>query len=374
MSAVLKEPESKELSINSLRVQTVPAVIAGNFAELNKWIDELVDSKVTVVTEETIGKEKKELAMLRALAKEIDGKTKEVIALVVPDVDLFTKNMKALKAKVLKAVEDKDGQVNNLEAKTLKTIKDMLSNVLHIAWESLKLENEYRKSTIDDLVKLGSQSKTTGALLPSVIAQVESRARQDESLKNRTEARVTYMQNQCLTQGINSPLERIHIESFLFVESNTDFQESVQNLVDVELQRMATAEQNFKENAQKSGGFLAVALEKQAEELSAPAPAPEPALIPATLTPEPVQAEVQYAPEPVRHPFQTLEPAPVAPEGSVVYMAKVTYIMTEVINFSASSKFSIDKITAHYLPVFASEKGISVESVLEMEVKSVPLP
>jgi len=205
------------ITIDTLRVNTVPAVISGNFAELNTWLDATLNDKKTVVTLDTLSDEKKALAELRKLAKEIDGKTKAVLALVSGDIELFTSNMKALKAKVLVVADDKAAQVSEFESQTKALCLKLLNDELVKQWALLKVDDEFKSGSADELVKLTAMT-ATGALTKAAVSAVKDKAQTDYQLQVRTKTRLMELENACLRDDINPPLSRSSVDAFLFAD------------------------------------------------------------------------------------------------------------------------------------------------------------
>ena len=380
MSAVLQEKQqTKELSIDLLRVQSTPAVLVGNFIELNAWIDNKLSTNLTVITDETLKSEKKVVAELRALAREIDGKAKEVEAMVSGDILQFRDNMKALKGKVLTVADEKAEQVRHIEEKAKRQCHDLLANVLYGGWEAAKLAPEFQKATIDDLVKLTSLT-ATGSLTKSAIAAVEARVQQDVALKNRTQSRLMAMENQCLRADINPPLSRANVEAFLFSDDDLLYQSKLDMLVNVEIERKAEAERRMRASleAEKQREINAALAAQQAE---ANRVAQELAFNDARLRHElerhAAQAElppkqetpVTEAKQPVAEKSEEpAYPGPglVHPEQQLDYTVNVTYRRTETFLFRTKAGTSEAKIKNYFRnKVIAS--GIAEEDIYGVE-------
>jgi hypothetical protein len=238
MSAVL---ENNLITIESLRIQSTPAILVGNFQELNTWLDTRLAEKVTVVTEETIKEEKSLVAELRKLGKAIDLKAKEVEAIVSGDIDTFRQNMKNLKAKVLSVADDKAAQVATLEAATKAEIAKMLQDTLLETWEQLGVEDEFRHASIDDLVKLTSRTPS-GALTKAALKEAGNKAQADYSLQTKIKSRLVLLEVHSLKHDIPM-LTRRHVEPFLFAD---DFIPQLEALVAAEVLRKAEAEERMR--------------------------------------------------------------------------------------------------------------------------------
>ena len=232
------------ISIDALRVHSVPAVLTGNFQELNGWLDGLLADKDTVVTLDTLPDEKKELAALRKLAKEIDGKAKAVIALVSGDIDGFSRSMKELKTKVMAVADDKAAQVDAFEADTRSQIARLLADALVEEWAALAVVPEFRRATVDDLVKLTAIT-ATGALTKTTQTAVKDKAQADFRLQTNTRARLMELENKCLKNDINPPLTRASVESILFADDAT-YYSRLDAMIQAEIERKAEAERRMK--------------------------------------------------------------------------------------------------------------------------------
>lgn len=328
----------KELiTLDALRVTAQPATLQGNFAELEGWLDTLLADKVTVVTETSLAAEKKAVAELRKLAKALGEKSREVIALVSGDIDCFKARMRNLQDKVLAVADEKALQVKLLEDDTRTSITELLKRELDVQWALLKVGDEFRKADISALVKLTAMTEA-GNLSKSALMAVKDKATADYQLQVKTGSRLMELENLCLKQGINPPLNRVSVESFLFEVDDGAYYAKLDALIGNELERVKEAERRLLDRLEK---------EKQREEMQA-----QPASI-APANPPTVQ------PEPATTVKNTAVQAPAD---------AVTYSVTALVGFEFQSKpnASLDKIKAHFTQQFEAEG----KKVLSLQVKA----
>lgn len=321
------------INLEMLRIQTVPAVIAANFGDLDAILRAEMQNKVTVVTPETLQDEKKLLAELRKFDKELDTLAKQAIEKVSPDINLFKDNVKKLRSLVQDVIDDKAGQLKTLETEVKEEIKRLLLDELRNQWNLLGVLGEFRRATIEDLVKLTSRT-AKGNLTKVAIGQLMALAQTDLSLQTKIDARLVSVENECLKAGINPPFSRANVDAFLYTDN---FVERLAALIKAETERQAMAEQAMREK-----------LAKGAEKPQAQA--------------EVIQQSVEQQETPKPEPKIQIQ------EGSVMYATTVYYRATWSYQFTSRPGTDKEMIKAHFRKRAIAD-GIAEGDILEIRVE-----
>jgi hypothetical protein len=82
-------------------------------------------------------------------------------------------------------------------------------------WALLKVDDEFKNGSADELVKLTALT-ATGALTKAAVSAVKDKAQTDYQLQVRTKTRLMELENACLRADINPPLTRSSVDAFLF--------------------------------------------------------------------------------------------------------------------------------------------------------------
>lgn len=245
MSAVLELPlENQIIKIEPLVIESVPVVIKGNFAEVEALIKQDVADKMLLVTPETTKTGKDQAAEFRRNAKNLAANWKlhkEYLTQGVLDADQDVKRICKVWDDGAKEISN---QVDKIEQETKDTCTILLLAFRNACWDELGVETDYRKASIDDLVKLGSLTPK-GELTKGAKAEVENRCKLDLAQQEKIASRLMDLENRCLKAEINPPLSRASVASFLHSE-DAHFYTLLDNLVNAEIERKAEAERLMK--------------------------------------------------------------------------------------------------------------------------------
>lgn len=233
-----------------LPVKKSSASIEFDAEATRKSVNEALTKYDYVVTLENIQDAKKDAADLNKWATGTKKATKTLL-------DEITAQPKAVYDDVLSIVQDiankqqkiRD-QITKFEDEKKQEIRTQLSARLNEVWDKHGVDPEYRKAGIDDLVKLGSVTKKTGALTAGAVSDIENRVALDKAMQNDIEKRLLQLENKSYRAGLESPLRRAHIESFLFADSD-EYETQLDAVIAAELERQqeihASAERKAKQ-------------------------------------------------------------------------------------------------------------------------------
>lgn len=314
----------------AIETKLTPAVIETNFEDAKKQVmAELEKYDNYLVTSETLASDKKLAQSIKAQGKEINDlrltKKKELIA----PIDEFEKKANELKGLYLEAANKISEQVTKFEQVTLDKLRDDLIELLKIDFEKLGVKEQFQKFDVDHLVKLTnitSSGKPTKKAKDGVLA-----IGQDCFVEqSRYNDRIMQAENQSLRAGLSSPLQEIHIKSFIFSD-DAQFNAGLEALINVELERQQETQSKVQVQSQP----------------------------PATKTLDLPQSEV----------FEQMQDAPVEAEQEikpVVIDGKIEYICTATFKVTVPEQVPVSKIEEKLVKMI-EDSGIT--SLQGVEVK-----
>lgn len=222
----------------NIEAKTSLPVIQTNFALAKKEITaDLEKYENYVVTVDTLADDKKLAQSIKAQGKEINdlrlAKKKELVA----PIDEFENQANELKGLYVDAANKISEQVTKFEKVTLDKLRDELVDILKTDFEKLGVKEQFQKLNVDHLVKL---TNITGSGNPTKKAKDGVLAIGQDCFIEQSQYndRVMQAENQSLRAGLSSPLQEIHIKSFIFSD-DTQFNTDLENLIAVELERQA---------------------------------------------------------------------------------------------------------------------------------------
>ena len=221
-----------------IEAKFTPAVIDTNFALAKQAITtDLEKYENYVVTVDTLADDKKLAQSIKAQGKEINelrlAKKKELVA----PIDEFERQANELKGLYVDAANKISEQVTKFEQVTLDKLRDELIDILKTDFEKLGVKEQFQMLNVDHLVKL---TNITGSGKPTKKAKDGVLAIGQDCFieQSRYNDRVMQAENQSLRAGLSSPLQEIHIKSFIFSDE-AQFDTYLENLISVELERQA---------------------------------------------------------------------------------------------------------------------------------------
>lgn len=314
----------------AIETKLTPAVIETNFEDAKKQVTaELEKYDNYLVTANTLASDKKLAQSIKAQGKEINDlrltKKKELIA----PIDAFEAQANELKGLYLEAANKISEQVTKFEQVTLDKLRDDLIELLKVDFEKLGVKEQFQKFDVDHLVKLTnitSSGKPTKKAKDGVLA-----IGQDCFVEqSRYNDRIMQAENQSLRAGLSSPLQEIHIKSFIFAD-DAQFDDELEVLINVELERQQETQSKVQVQTQP----------------------------PATKTLDLPQSEV----------FEQMQDAPVEAEQEIkptVVDGKIEYICTATFKVSVPEQVPVSKIEEKLVKMI-EDSGIT--SLQGVEVK-----
>lgn len=224
-------------------INTVPALIEFDFEATKLRLESRLEPFKTVVTEDTIVQAKAEKAEINKLKAAIDDARKIEAAKATASVRLFEDQMKALVKLCAEGYAHLNDQINKFEAVTKSKCLAFLRDDLLDAWESLGVDKEFRKGTVDHLALLGN-CNDAGIPNKKTKKAVIDVAERDIHAQTKTALRLSQLEAECFKAGLKIPLSRVHVNGFLFA-SDEQYAEHLAELIAEEIERTKKADALF---------------------------------------------------------------------------------------------------------------------------------
>lgn len=230
------KPQQRRFTVMNIETNFTPAVIKTNFELAKQEITtDLEKYENYVVTNETLADDKKLAQSIKSKGTEINdlrlAKKKELIA----PIDDFEKQANELKCLYFDAANKISEQVTKFEKVTLDKLRDELIELLKVDFEKLGVKEQFQIFDVNHLIKLTNitaSNKPTKKAKDGVLA-IGQYCFIEQSRYND---RIMQAENQSLRAGLASPLQEIHIKSFIFAGED-QFKSDLESLISVELER-----------------------------------------------------------------------------------------------------------------------------------------
>jgi hypothetical protein len=231
-------------------IENTPAVISVNFDDLKKHSTALSEKyNNIVVTQETLPESKKLTTELNAIKNEIVSLRKSEAARATAPVKVFEAQMKELEAMWEKNRQEILGQVAKFEDETRKLASELLCAMRDELWQSQNIRPEFRWTEYESLAILSAVT-ATGNLTAGAKGKLEALVVTDKQMQDQTDMRLLRLENESYKSGLSAPLNRGHVEHFLF-DSESGYSEKLAKLMKSELEREEVAQQRMREKLER---------------------------------------------------------------------------------------------------------------------------
>jgi len=233
-----------------VKIDTQQPTVAVNFDQAKAEIERMVSKyRGIVVTADTLKEGRTSAQELNALAKEIDSRRKAAVSEVSAPIKAFEEQMKELRQIVLDGRSEITDQMDKFEQERLEDCKRKLDTLCSALIGQYEVAPEFQRARYDDLVKLGSLTDR-GNLTGAAKNELEKRVQADRQLQDQVKMRLLELENASYKAGLDAPLERQHIEHFLFEDDET-YQAKLQALLDTEVKRQEQTRLRARERAER---------------------------------------------------------------------------------------------------------------------------
>ena len=261
MSAVENLPMQTE-AVELIAAIKTPVVLTDNFDQVRSHFVEQLKAYDLVVTSDTLADAKKLCTELNKMATEVKGRGKAVSSEASTPIDAFNAQVKELAQLLLdartKLKEQCDAFENETRAKALEVLQAYLTEQVAVKG----IQPEFQRAKVDDLANLSTLT-STGKLSAKAKTEVDNRIQACLNMQTQTEMRLLKLENESYKAGLAAPLERRHVEPFLF-SPEPDYQQQLASLLQAEAEREAKAREAADQRALRESKMKAEAEERAA--------------------------------------------------------------------------------------------------------------
>lgn len=331
-------------------VDMTPAVVTADLSKANAMLDDYLVKYDVIVTEDGVKGAKKDAAELRKVAKHVDGMRKDFEKQVMGNWPEQSESIKAIVTRLTDTAKAIADQAKKFEEQRLVDIRDALIDTLNANRNVESVDDEFRTSSIDDLVKLGAMTEK-GSITAATVSKIKQLVSNEKALQMQTEMRLLKLENESYRAGLAAPLTRAHVETFLFADDTT-YQSRLEAMLESEKERQAVAERKVREQVQaeqpKAEALPATneAMESMVADMVSNSMLEEPAV-------EPVSNEQ------INHVEPTIEKQIEFAYGPLDAISKASFIKT---TRSAIEAIAITEIPEGNIGIWTSE-GLIVEII-----------
>jgi len=238
-----------------LVVESTPALLATNFAEVEAHLKQELEKYDVVVTEDTL-KDCKQLSTdLNKMSGDIDTRRKEEVAKVSKPIKEFDDNMKSL-VKLCKDGRTKlIDQIKVFEDETRATIKKLMIELRQELYELNEIDEEFRTVMFDGGKIPLNYMTATGNLSGKIKTEIKHAVLACLQVQKDVEMRLVKLENESYKAGLKSPLEKVHVQAFL-MDDEEAYQQKLTDLLAVEVKRQEVAEEKTREQIKKEDGKI----------------------------------------------------------------------------------------------------------------------
>lgn len=227
----------KELSISSI----LPA-ISGNFEEVKAELQQQLKQFDLIVDADSVKTAKAMATQINKLSKEIDDLRKKEVEKLYAPLKEFEDKMKELKNLCQDSRQNLLSQVKVYDDKKLTEVQKLLLKELQNKYAHYGVRPEFQTIKVDDLVILSNLTQG-GALAEKARDVIDERVNKSKKLQEQIDTRLLTLEAICFKGGLQAPLTRQNIESFLYEIDDDVYLEKLTSLIANEVDRLREMEE-----------------------------------------------------------------------------------------------------------------------------------
>lgn len=237
-----------EIDTLSVDVELKLPEINSNFELFKQTLEQKLSKFDFLVSEDGVKDANKTATGLNKISLRIeDIKKTNVDKLMVP-INVFKSNCDQLKTLVENKRQGILKQVKVFEDKERALVKRFLYEDLESFYVKFGVNAEFQTVKIDDLAIISNKAKL--GLTSKAKGQLEARVIECKRFQEKIELRLTTLEGTCYKRGLDAPLVRKNIESFLKEVDDSKYDEKLFSLIKSEIGRLAQMKAKIEHNAQ----------------------------------------------------------------------------------------------------------------------------
>lgn len=232
-----------------IKINSTPAMFTADFEKAEEILSAELKKYDVVVTIDTVKDAKSLATELNKMATDINSNRIAAVKTVSAPIREFEEKMKLLSQKCKDGRESILTQVRAFEVETEKEVERLLTKLREDLFIEVEVSDEFKRAEFDDLIRVSNITEK-GKLGKRARDALTSRVRDDKALQDKTGLRLLQLENTCFKAGLKVPLERVHVEAFLFADDEV-YKTRLDSMIYVEVKRQEKAEEKVREQVKK---------------------------------------------------------------------------------------------------------------------------
>lgn len=231
-----------------INISTQLPVIRENFQVIKSHVLANLKTFEVKVTLENMEEAKVLATTLNQLSIKAEEHRKNAVKIVSEPINIFNARCKEIVDLIQEKRKFLLDQVEVFNQQTRKECLELLKSALDTAYFNYGVTDEFKTAKVDDLAIVSN--KTQKSITSKAKSTVEARALSCKKFQEKIEFRLNTLEGTCYKAGLEAPLVRKNIESFLKVEDDEVYQTKLHELIQSEIKRFVQLEQKFAEKAE----------------------------------------------------------------------------------------------------------------------------
>ncbi|WP_435102279.1 DUF1351 domain-containing protein [Arhodomonas sp. AD133] len=237
-------------TLNALVViDAQPAKLDANFEQLQQALQERLSQYETVVSEDGVKAAKASATEINKLKGELAKRRKAAADDAKAPIRDFEDRMKSLEGQCEEARRMILDQVDQYEDRRREIADERIRAERDRQWERFDVDEDHRRATCDDLVKLGALTAKDN-LTKATAVEIERRCQADRERQNMVSRRLLELEARSYRAGLSAPLTRDHIHQWLEADEET-YERELSRILEAEVARQEQAERRMREQMER---------------------------------------------------------------------------------------------------------------------------
>lgn len=240
------------MEITLLNEKSTIAQLVGE--DVNASITQFIENEMAsdeynfIVTADNLKFAKDKMAELNKSINTIDSFRKDKVNSESTAIDLFKSHVKNYVEMINKKREELKQAVDKFEIETKISITKELSMYVDELLKKYDIRQAFNDVNISDLVVLGAVT-AKGALTKKSRESVEGRVMACKSKQDKYDMRLMQLENLSYKAGLESPLTLTHVQGIVYLDSDAEYSDGIEKLLESELERQNIIKEKIKKQA-----------------------------------------------------------------------------------------------------------------------------
>jgi hypothetical protein len=218
-----------------------------DYEKIREQLEAEVKKYDIVVTVDTVAGAKEVATKLNKVAGSIDDKRKAMVAEASAPIKAFDARMKELVELCKDGRQKILDQVVVFEDRVRERCRFLLNEERQRLYILHRVREEFQQVDIGPMVKLSNVTEK-GGLAAAGKRELEQQVLLQRDIQHTVDERLNALPVRCIESGLLAPLQRVHVDSFLFADPEV-YESRLVALINVELERQSRTAQTVQQRA-----------------------------------------------------------------------------------------------------------------------------